>query len=488
LDEYKVSKLRKIIDDIRYYPMDILIGIRKHYLIFAAVLITSIVLPLLFVLPTCYTCITHHPSTFSTAFLRIVNPSGSLSTSESVCKWNTICHEYLTVPRDMSTSMIINFHSYSRKPSNAAVIFAEEGEENNAVTVQATLFRMNKIPLQQRYQYWADLTNLKPSTTYIIQDIVVTVSGKKLQRKSHYVIKFRTGPSTTSDDPFNFVSGGDIEWSESGVALVKEAALESPLFAFLGGDIAYENSFPSCYARLDDFFYLWNKHMVTPDNYSIPILSAIGNHEAGGFRMKRSDVHFYYQYFPHAIGLQNIAPIDRLVYHEHVFGKHTYMVILDSYVVTPIPGTQTEWLNQTLQSQLQPDNVNRIAAYHAAAYPVIDYELKEITQNIRKYFIPVLEQHNFKVVLEHHYHAFSESHPIKDGKVDEENGIRFLGAGCLGVPPRSTLVKNTSWWVKTVGSHAHYYSTTCTTLGCHATGIIYNPKTKQTEELTNTTF
>jgi hypothetical protein len=134
--------------------------------------------------------------------------------------------------------------------------------------------------------------------------------------------KFRTGPSLSQNQTVTFTTGGDLQWSEAGKALAKFAASKSPLFAMIGGDIAFDNGMPTCYRRWDQWFTTWMETMVAPGNFSIPILTAVGDHEAGGFMRPRSKNAFYLRYFPHQIGLQNINPQDRPTHHYHIFSSH----------------------------------------------------------------------------------------------------------------------------------------------------------------------
>jgi hypothetical protein len=466
---------KKIANKIRYYPMDILMGIRKHYIIFVLAIVISIIVPLALVFSTCYACLTYHPESFTSALTRKINPIGVVTTKTAICSWNTICHSYLTVPKDMSTSIIVNFQTYSDHPDQAYVLLSQEGS-TYSVKIQATGFLMEKIPFQQRYQYWADLTNLTPSTVYTAE-VVVIVNGVQLQSAQRKILKFRTGPSLTSNEAVTFASGGDMEWSSAGIALTQAISNSNPLFAIVGGDIAYENGMPSCFMRMDDWFYNWDKYMTTANNFTVPILSAIGNHEAGGFRQPRSNVGFYFNYFPQQIGLQNISAQNRLPYHEHVFANHMFIVVLDSYVVTPIPGVQTDWLMNTVTNELTSQRANRFAVYHASAYPVIGYNLEDITLNIRNIWAPIFEQNNFKAVFENHYHALQETYPIRNNS-RSDTGVIYLGSGAWGLSPRVGLVN--SWWVNKAASLCNVYISTCSTTGCDVTTVVYNDASRNT--------
>lgn len=71
------------------------------------------------------------------------------------------------------------------------------------------------------------------------------------------------------------------------------------------------------------WFADWKTYMTTPTNYSIPILTCIGNHEAGGFKMPRWRIGSYLRYFPHKIDLFDVSPQLRPLNHTHIFGCHS---------------------------------------------------------------------------------------------------------------------------------------------------------------------
>jgi phosphodiesterase/alkaline phosphatase D-like protein len=133
---------------------------------------------------------------------------------------------------------------------------------------------MEHNPEEERYQCWAELTNLTPDTTYFVTSQVEVGS----QVITGQTLKFRTGPALNSNQEITYVNGGDFAWTQAGTSLCKKAAELEPLFAIIGGDIAYENGDPTCYRRYDSWFKNWMEIMKTPSNYSIPILTAAGKH------------------------------------------------------------------------------------------------------------------------------------------------------------------------------------------------------------------
>src|SRR5690606_2943283 len=138
--------------------------------------------------------------------------------------------------------------------------------------VQADCYLMETNPEEERHHCWADLTGLSPNTTYFVTPIVELPDNPEV--KGH-TLKFRTGPSLTSDEPVTYINGGDFVWSTAGISLSKKGAEHEPLFAIIGGDVAYDNGDANCYRRYDNWFKNWMETLVTPSGYSIPILTAI---------------------------------------------------------------------------------------------------------------------------------------------------------------------------------------------------------------------
>lgn len=463
------------------YVADVYVGIRTHYCIVAWYLLASLVLSFSLTLLSCHSCLTMNPHGFSTGFLMRLYPQSIVSDSNSLCEWDSVCHIYLTVPRDMSTSMILNFHTRSHRPGEAYIKLRALGNETQEERViEASWIHMDNIALDERYQFWVDLFHLEPDSAYEAEILVMSVNGRRLlgKRGSETSIRFRTGPSAYSDRGFVFASGGDMQWSRAGVALATRAASEAPLFVLVGGDIAYENGMSGCYLRMDEWFYNYNRYMkIEPGGYSIPILTAIGNHETGGFRRRREDAAFYFKYFPHEL---NTSIGDRSSYHEHLFSGHTYLVILDSYVSSPIGGRQVQWLRERLDVQKESVSsgadarrVHRIAAYHASAYPVVRRELRYLSEDIRVHWVPLFEEYAFGAALEHHYHALQITKPIFNNTVNLRRGVTYMGSGAWGVPPRMDIDTD-SWWVERAISADHIFVTSCDSDYCMSLAMVYN--------------
>jgi hypothetical protein len=304
----KLSKRAQLLQMLKQFFINIWKGFIEKKIFTIVMLLVIIALTVFYSLAITDCCFTFYPIFISTAMSRVVFKQGQL------CSWNQVCYSYLTVPEDISTSMIVNYQFQGPAPEQAYALVSEENML--PVPYYATCFQ-HKLKEEQRHQCWADLTNLTPNTTYYYTPVII-VQGSNVTGTTQ---KFRTGPSGYGD--YSFVNGGDVMASESGIALLRHAATLEPLFFIVGGDIAYENGDANCYRRWDQFFVEWNKYTTTPTGYSVPLLTCIGNHEASGFNVPREYDSYYIRQFPHFVGSKMIDPQSRDLYHAHTVGTQT---------------------------------------------------------------------------------------------------------------------------------------------------------------------
>jgi len=387
-------------------------------------------------------CIAAHPVSLSTWFTRKLTPE--------FCKSGAICNVYFTLPEDPRTSMIINFHSKDM-PTNAHVVYTQVGQEKPQ-TASCNWFKMDELREVDRYVYWADITGLEPGTEYSFLPVYTDLKGNRVEATAHYKIK--TIPESGN---VTFVQGGDMQNDWNGLQVSSVAASHSPLFALFGGDMSYANSNLYCYRRWDWWFHNWEAYMKTPQGLSIPLSLAIGNHEAGGDHMrKREDVHFYLDYFPQQLGLKDVHPKQRPLYHSHQISNHTLALVLDSGLVEPMIGKQSEWMEEKLSSKAV---VNKVATYHYPLYPAVVLE-RFMSPQEKDVWVNIFERNNLTVGFENHFHVFKRSYPIRANQIDEENGVVYLGDGAWGIDNGITGLDGSSWWIQEAKQTAHVYVVT----------------------------
>lgn len=279
----------------------------------------------------------------------------------------------------------------------------------------------------------AELCDLQPATMYIFR--IPTLDEREY--------KFKTMPKTL-EDPIRFVVGGDIYHDK--IAIVEEmnkvAADTDPMFAVLGGDIAYASN-QRWWACWDDcerwltFLRAWTKTMVTADGRLIPLLPTIGNHDVqGGYNQTPGQAPFFYALFPMP-GFKGFNVVD--------FGDYMSLFLLDSGHTHPIAEEQTAWLEISLKKRQKVPN--KFAAYHVGAYPSYRAPGSSVNMLIHKWWVPLFEKYGLTAAFEHHDHTYKRTHLIKNNKIDPE-GVLYIGDGSWGIEkPREPHSPAQLWYL-----------------------------------------
>jgi len=275
---------------------------------------------------------------------------------------------------------------------------------------------------------------------------------------------FHTAPDDTRDIVFLF--GGD---SRSNRDVRREinrlAVVQSPDFIMFAGDFIYD---PVGEEAWDEWFDDWHELLITADGRRIPIIPAIGNHEVkGGYNGTKADAPFYYNRFV-LPGMES--------YYALQYGPLLRIITLDSGHTTSVTGVQEEWLERTLQMSQHIPWV--IVQYHVAAFPSSrDFNLP-LQALIRNAWVPLFERYNVDVVCEAHDHAYKRTEPIRDGQIDQERGVVYVGDGGWGAPLREVIDPAEHWWLAEASSDYHFFKFTVTAEGNLLQGepIFYNKR------------
>lgn len=303
---------------------------------------------------------------------------------------------FLTWWTDPTTTMVIQW--VAPESLNAAVQFRRHATDDAWATAKVIT---KAYPDTDWKVHRCELTALEPGTEYEFR-----ISEEKT------IHRFRTMPAKATNT-LTFVSGGDCGTGSSAIATNILAAKQEPYFAFIGGDLAYDNG--KSPATFLQFLQNYTKHMVDPVGRLIPMLTCIGNHETNG----RSAPH-YLSVFDGIFGQHTYGTLD--------FGDYLSLVVLDTGHLRPVKGAQTDWLAGVLRDrQMLP---HLIVANHVPAYPS-HRPFDNTGADNRKYWSPLFEKFNVDLVLEHHDHTFKRTHPLKDGLIDR-NGVLYLGDGSWG--------------------------------------------------------
>lgn len=344
---------------------------------------------------------------------------------------------YLTLEGSPSTSMTIRWVTGTQHGRDK--IEYRQGGYPNWESVEGSHICMpDDLPYTI---HCAQLNSLKPATDYIFR---IDEAGPSY--------KFRTLPNNLHE-PIRFVVGGDMlhEHAESFSGTCTVAASTDPLFAVLGGDIAYAAPNSSLYKEEFDkwlaWLKIWFKTMVTDQGHLIPLLIAIGNHEVvGRYDQSPERAKFFYALFkwPALGGYQVID-----------FDDYMRFWVLDSGHTHPIDGKQKEWLEETLAAQKEVPH--KFAVYHVPAYPSVRKSKGKISKLVRETWTCLFENHGLNAAFEHHDHAYKRTHPIYQGKVDVSKGVLYLGDGAWGIgTPRTPKTPADRWYLAKTKGQRHF--------------------------------
>jgi hypothetical protein len=317
---------------------------------------------------------------------------------------------FLTWQRDPTTTMTVQWIAISGKLSDTTVYYWPADIER-ALAIPFAEPAITKPYGKSSYAVFrAELMHLSPDTEYCFS------VGRHSQ-----TFRFRTMPAT-GNGTISFVSGGDAGANQHAINNNIQAARQDPMFAVIGGDLAYENGM-SAETHLA-FVRNYSKHMIGRDGRLIPMLAALGNHEVeGGYKQPRTKAPYFYALFDGLFTDTGFASLD--------FGDYLSLVLLDTGHTTPIEGEQTAWLESILRQRA--DHPNVFVVNHVPAYPSFrSMEGKNGTgAGNRQHWVPLFEKYRVPVVLEHHDHTFKRTKPLIDG-LGDNNGVVYLGDGSWG--------------------------------------------------------
>ena len=344
--------------------------------------------------------------------------------SEAYSKvYGPICQWY----QDPSTSMAIHWVQTPSSPDTLSagevgandqsfeslLSYRSEGQEewiSSQVTNRLFGNTKNKV-------YSADLKNLRPDTRYTFKII--------LGKKQLGIWFFRTAPSKIGEG-ITFVTGGDMFHTRELLDPMNlRAGTEDPLFALLGGDLAYANGVDG--NRWLEWLESWSRFAKTPHGALIPMIVVIGNHEVKGAAYRptnappRSEAPYFYSLF-YGFDEGSKYAID--------FGDYMTVVALDSGHTENI-ASQVQWLYKTLETR--ENFTYKFACYHRPAWGT---GVKEDAVDIQRLWSPIFEKHRIDAAFENDHHVYKRTYPLIAGKRDDLNGVMYIGDGAWGTRTR----------------------------------------------------
>lgn len=354
--------------------------------------------------------------TFHHRVLWIENPD-----TQAVLSWST---------REAGKDHVLYYDTVSR----AGDVSAYANKTSTFKDGQFTMVEADKEWVRPAYYHHAHLTGLEPDTTYY----VVFSSDGEPSKEFH----FRT--ALAEDQPFTMLAGGDsriggndpyshTDRQSMNMRLRELFESEPNVLGFVhGGD----------YCMRAEWRYLepWlNDHELTTTGAGrlLPIIPARGNHDM-------------------AIGYEEMFswPDLKTPYYFTTRLSPTATVITLNTEIS-IAGDQRDWLESTLES-VAPDSRWIMAVYHRPAYSSVRNVQDGAPR--RNSWVPLFERFNVNLAYESHDHALKRTVPIRDSRIDLENGVTYIGDGGLGVPQRAPDPNR--WWFDPPGftkpaHHAH---------------------------------
>ena len=325
-------------------------------------------------------------------------------------------HVYLTWQGDPSTSVTINYHTLEK------AVMSEVRYDTQSRAGQPGDYRWRNFGAAHAIDGLADgrlihvveLTGLKPGGSYYF------VAGNEEPGFSPEM-KFRTVPDT--DEAIRFVVGGDMGISRHARKMVRIAAGRDPLFAAIGGDLAYANGRLSRGRKWDRWFDNWRDSFVSPDGFMVPMILAIGNHEVqDGYGQPPEKAPFYFGYFRQGAG-------EGRAYFSKRIGKRVALYLLDSGHIAPHGGLQAAWLESEMAGDGEVSY--RLAIYHVPLYPASRPFEGEYHRLGRAHWLPLFDRYKLTLAFEHHDHVLKRTFPLRAGERNPR-GTVYLGDGCFG--------------------------------------------------------
>lgn len=312
---------------------------------------------------------------------------------------------YLSWQNDPTSTMIIHWITPDEKTSDEIKIREKEGGEWHEV---------HGSSLQMPYKgpfliHSVEAISLRANTLYEIE-----VDGS--------VYTFKTAPLNL---PIRFVDGGDVYHDDIEYVDEMNTAIAKfdPLFAIVGGDLAYPGkSTGKKYIRWLEFVKSWSKTMRGEGGRLIPIVPVIGNHDVdlkGLQKPSRAPCYYHFFALPETGGYRTID-----------FGNYMTLFLLDTNHTNPIVGKQSAWLKEELDKRAKIPY--KFASYHVPAYPSHRNFTYEISRLVRRHFVPLFEAAHITAAFEHHDHLYKRTFPILNDAPHKE-GIVYLGDGAWGI-------------------------------------------------------
>ncbi|MGO4537869.1 UTP--glucose-1-phosphate uridylyltransferase [Paenibacillus sp. 2TAB19] len=335
---------------------------------------------------------------------------------------------YLQWPTERGMTMM---WETSQPASGKLEIYAanriHSGERGNYVLHDHPMMTVHSEEGSHRRIQRLTVDGLTPGTTYFYKAYADSAEGRSVEEGPH---PFRI--AAPGGVPFSFVvtsetggyhyfdqSGGDINRS-----LFSQMSKYRPDFALFVGDMVDDGR------RQED----WHTYLFGPGKELLaatPFYSCLGNHEY------QSSWFYDYSAYPHPGNYYsfNYGDAHFIALDSTDFIKDDFYPDGDGSIG---PGhAQYDFLERDLQAAAENKALKwRIVFIHYSPFVSGGYEVEALRK-----LAPVMEKYGVDVVFSSHTIVYERSHPLREGKLDFDNGIVYVVAGGAGAMPSWQLPK-----------------------------------------------
>ncbi|MDB5309630.1 MAG: Calcineurin-like phosphoesterase [Gemmataceae bacterium] len=252
------------------------------------------------------------------------------------------------------------------------------------------------------------LSGLEPKTKYFYRVVCTDAEGRRLEGKP---LTFMTAADPA--DAFSFTVIGDTQRNPAVTGKIAKLMWEQrPNFVIHCGDVVDDGA-----AK-----WQWTGDLFRPCNElfgRVPVYPCIGNHE--------KNHPYYYKYFS--------LPAPEY-YYSFRYGNAEFFV-LDTNTIRTLSlapgGEQYRWLEKALAAS---DAKWKFCYHHHPAYTSDADDYGDTAKgpttagDVRvRQLVPLYEKYKVDVVFNGHIHAYERTWPIRNGKVDQKDGVIHVTSG-----------------------------------------------------------
>lgn len=206
---------------------------------------------------------------------------------------------------------------------------------------------------------------------------------------------FKTAPTSESD--FVFVVGGDSQELGGQMAVTSQAMAQfNASFVVHVGDMVDDGNDQS---QWDKWFDDVNDNWVGLNDYTIPIIPTLGNHE-------ENSTKFYSQF----------ALPNNEQWYYYDWGNVRLIILNCEANSTQIQIDQKEWLEDVLNSA--DSSMWKMVFFHRNVYHSGGHEN---ATDLQTHWVPVFDHYNVNIVFQGHNHHYHRTKPLRNNKIASPN-------------------------------------------------------------------